>query len=223
MQIVLIRHAHSKANERGVLSGRLPGIALSERGIEQSERLISRLGSIKIRSLHVSPLQRCNETISPWWNQIGSITNPRVSMVEDNGLIEVDYGNWSGKKLSMLARKRQWQTVQNSPSSMYFPGGEGLAHVQARAMSSIHSALSKKGKGSDVFVSHGDVIKAIVSSVLAMHLDDFQRIVIDPASITVLDFSSNKPRVLLMNDSRSNVQDFLNAPYRAKNLIGGGS
>lgn len=223
MQIVLVRHAHSQANDRGVLSGRLPGVSLSARGIEQSEKLVERLGAIKIRSLHVSPLQRCSETISPWWEKVGSSVNPRVQMLADENLVEVDYGTWSGKKLSTLSRKREWETVQNSPSAMYFPGGEGLAAVQARAMKSIHNVLSNKGKGSDVFVSHGDVIKSIVSSVLAMHLDDFQRIVIDPASITVLDFSSSKPRVLLMNDSRSHLQDFINAPFRARNLIGGGA
>lgn len=223
MQIVLIRHAHSQANERGVLSGRLPGVALSDKGVEQSQRLVSRLGAIKVRSLHVSPLTRCSETISPWWNEVGSVENPKVALVQDSDIVEVDYGNWSGKKLSLLSGKREWKTVQNSPSSMYFPGGEGLAQVQVRAMSAIHKALAKKGKGSDVFVTHGDVIKTIVSSVLAMHLDDFQRIVIDPASVTVLDYSSDKPRVLLMNDSRSDLQSFLNAPFRARNLIGGGA
>lgn len=223
MQIVLIRHAHSKANERGVLSGRLPGVALSDKGVEQSQRLVSRLGAMTIRSLHVSPLARCNETISPWWNEVGSKNNPKVALVEDNDIIEVDYGSWSGKKLAVLSHKREWKIVQSSPSAMYFPQGEGLAQVQVRAMNAIHKALTNKGKGSDVFVTHGDVIKTIVSSVLAMHLDDFQRIVIDPASVTVLDYSSDKPRVLLMNDSRSDLESFLNAPFRARNLLGGGA
>ena len=223
MQIVLIRHAHSQANAQGILSGQLPGIALSPRGIDQSEQLVTRLGAIKIRSLHVSPLQRCRESISPWWEKVGSPTNPKVSLIEDENLIEVDYGQWSGKKLSQLSRKSGWKTVQSTPSAMYFPSGEGLAAVQERAMRSVHQVLAKKGRGSDVFVSHGDVIKSIVASALSMHLDDFQRIVIDPASVTVLDFSSDKPRVLLLNDSRSDLESFLNAPFRARNLTGGGA
>jgi probable phosphoglycerate mutase len=106
---------------------------------------------------------------------------------------------------------------------MYFPKGEGIAQMQSRAMTSVHEAVSTKAKGSAVIVSHGDVIKSIVASALGMHLDEFQRIVIDPASISILDFSTTKPRVLLLNDSKSVVTDLLAAPKRAKNLLGGGS
>jgi probable phosphoglycerate mutase len=106
---------------------------------------------------------------------------------------------------------------------MYFPSGEGIAQMQSRAMTSVHEAVSTKAKGAAVMVSHGDVIKSIVASALGMHLDEFQRIVIDPASISILDFSTTKPRVLLLNDSRSVVTELLVAPKRAKNLLGGGS
>jgi probable phosphoglycerate mutase len=90
-------------------------------------------------------------------------------------------------------------------------------------MTSVHEAVSTKAKGAAVIVSHGDVIKSIVASALGMHLDAFQRIVIDPASISILDFSTTKPRVLLLNDSRSTVTELLVAPKRSKNLLGGGS
>jgi probable phosphoglycerate mutase len=106
---------------------------------------------------------------------------------------------------------------------MYFPNGEGIAQMQARAMTSVHQAVSANGKGTAVIVSHGDVIKSIVASALGMHLDEFQRIIIDPASISILDFSSTKPRTLLLNDSRSVVTELLVTPKRAKNLLGGGS
>jgi probable phosphoglycerate mutase len=106
---------------------------------------------------------------------------------------------------------------------MYFPNGEGIAQMQSRAMKSVHEAVSVKTKGSAVLVSHGDVIKSIVASALGMHLDEFQRIVIDPASISILDYSSTKPRVLLLNDSRSVITELLVAPKRSKNLLGGGS
>ena len=95
--------------------------------------------------------------------------------------------------------------------------------MQSRAMTSVHEAVSTKAKGAAVMVSHGDVIKSIVASALGMHLDEFQRIVIDPASISILDFSTTKPRVLLLNDSRSTVTEQLVAPKRSKNLLGGGS
>jgi probable phosphoglycerate mutase len=106
---------------------------------------------------------------------------------------------------------------------MYFPSGEGIAAMQARAMKSVHDAVSARGKGNAIIVSHGDVIKSIVASALGMHLDEFQRIVIDPASISILDFSTTKPRTILLNDSRSVVTDLLLAPKRSKNLLGGGA
>jgi probable phosphoglycerate mutase len=106
---------------------------------------------------------------------------------------------------------------------MYFPEGEGIAEMQSRAMKSVHQAVSSKAKGSAVIVSHGDVIKAIVASALGMHLDEFQRIIIDPASVSIVDFSSTKPRTLLLNDSRSVVTELLVTPKRTKNLLGGGS
>ena len=116
-----------------------------------------------------------------------------------------------------------WKVVQNNPSAMYFPSGEGLAAMQERAMRAVYASLESKKKGATVLVSHGDVIKSMVASVLGMHLDDFQRIVIDPASVTVIDFSIEKPRLILLNDSRSNLESFINAPYRKRNLLGGGA
>jgi probable phosphoglycerate mutase len=223
MRLVLIRHAHSEANAAGILSGRLPNVHLSEKGIEQSSQLALRLGDFPVSTLRISPMERCFETISPWINSIVLLKNPRFEPVIDEELTEVDYGTWSGKKLAVLSKNRLWKTVQESPSRMYFPRGEGIAQMQARAMNSVHEAVSMKSKGAAVIVSHGDVIKSIVASALGMHLDEFQRIIIDPASISILDFSSTKPRTLLLNDSRAVVTDLLVAPKRAKNLLGGGA
>ena len=221
MQIVLIRHAHSQANARGVLSGRLPNISLSEKGIKQSEQLAARLGAFAISEIRVSPMQRCHETIAPWLNTLPKTT--QKLLLKDENLTEVDYGSWSGKKLSVLSRHKLWKTVQGNPSAMYFPEGEGLAHMQQRAMRAVHEALNSKRSGAAVLVSHGDVIKAIVANALGMHLDDFQRIVIDPASVTILDYSHGQARLTLMNDSRSVLHDVLSAPKRSKNLLGGGA
>ena len=223
MRLVLIRHAHSEANAAGILSGRLPNVHLSEKGLAQSEQLAVRLGNFPVSNLRISPMERCFETISPWINSIVMPNNPRFEPIIDEELTEVDYGLWSGKKLSILSKNKLWKTVQESPSRMYFPKGEGIAQMQSRAMTSVHQAVSSKAKGAAVIVSHGDVIKSIVASALGMHLDEFQRIVIDPASISILDYSTTKPRVLLLNDSRAVVTDLLVAPKRAKNLLGGGS
>ena len=223
MRLVLIRHAHSEANAAGILSGRLPNVHLSEKGIVQSSQLAQRLGDFPVSTLRISPMERCFETISPWINSIVLPKNPRFEPLIDEELTEVDYGTWSGKKLAVLSKNRLWKTVQESPSRMYFPRGEGIAQMQARAMKSVHEAVAMKSKGAAVIVSHGDVIKSIVASALGMHLDEFQRIIIDPASISILDFSSTKPRTLLLNDSRAVVTDLLVAPKRAKNLLGGGA
>ena len=223
MRLVLIRHAHSEANAAGILSGRLPNVHLSEKGNVQAENLAVRLGNFPVSNLRISPMERCFETISPWINSVVLANNPKFEPIIDPELTEVDYGTWSGKKLIALSKNKLWRTVQESPSRMYFPHGEGIAQMQARAMTSVHQAVSAKGKGTAVIVSHGDVIKSIVASALGMHLDEFQRIIIDPASISILDFSSTKPRTLLLNDSRSVITELLVTPKRAKNLLGGGS
>jgi probable phosphoglycerate mutase len=223
MRLVLIRHAHSEANAAGILSGRLPNVHLSEKGVAQSENLAVRLGNFPVSSLRISPMERCFETISPWINSVVLANYPKFQPELDPNLTEVDYGDWSGKKLAMLSKNKLWKIVQESPSRMYFPDGEGIAQMQARAMTSVHEAVSAKGKGSAVIVSHGDVIKSIVASALGMHLDEFQRIVIDPASVSIIDFSTTKPRTLLLNDSRSVVTELLVEPKRSKNLLGGGA
>ena len=223
MRLVLIRHAHSQSNASGVLSGRLPNINLSEKGIKQSQQLSERLGNFAVAQLRVSPMERCFETISPWLNDVVLKNSPDFEPIIDPSLNEVDYGDWSGKKLITLARKKEWRTVQESPSRMYFPGGEGIAQMQSRAMSVVHELAKLPDSKTAVIVSHGDVIKSIVASALGTHLDEFQRIIIDPASVSVLDYSGIKPRVLLLNDTRAVVTDLLQAPKRSRNLLGGGA
>jgi probable phosphoglycerate mutase len=223
MRLVLIRHAHSEANAAGILSGRLPNVHLSEKGVKQSQDLAVRLGNFPVSNLRISPMERCFETISPWLNSTVLPSHPKFEPNIDQELTEVDYGSWSGKKLAALSKDKLWKIVQESPSRMYFPKGEGIAQMQSRAMKSVHEAVSSKSKGSAVLVSHGDVIKSIIASALGMHLDEFQRIVIDPASVSILDYSTTKPRVLLLNDSRSVITELLVAPKRSKNLLGGGA
>ena len=216
--VVLVRHAHSQANAAGILSGRRPNIALSEKGRTQAQELAIRLGELKVKELRVSPLQRCVETIDPW-----ASTRSRIRRIEDHGITEVDYGKWSGRTLRSLSREKLWKIVQESPSRVFFPDGEGMANMQARAIESMHLALSSTGTGAVVMVSHGDVIKALVAANLGMRLDDFQRIIIDPASVTVFDFSSKTPRLLLLNDSHTNIGDLGITSTKKRLLVGGGS
>jgi probable phosphoglycerate mutase len=216
-KIVLIRHAHSSANAAGVLSGRLPDVNLSKTGLEQSARLAERLGRLVISEIRISPMDRCSQTMAPWLKKYGKT----VKVISDHNLIEVDYGKWSGKKLAVLSRAKLWRKVQNQPSAVTFPEGESLAQMQVRAMASVHEFFASDLELA-IMVSHGDVIKAIVASSLGMHLDDFQRIVIDPASITILESSGGTIRLTRLNDSESSISELLQSKSKRGHLLGGG-
>ena len=216
-KIVLIRHAHSTANAAGVLSGQLPNVNLSKSGQEQAERLAERLGKLTIAQVHVSPMDRCSQTLAPWLAKYGK----GVTVTLEPNLVEVDYGKWSGKKLATLSRAKLWRKVQGQPSAVTFPDGESLAQMQVRAMQSVHDFFASDQEMT-IMVSHGDVIKAIVASSMGMHLDDFQRIVIDPASITILESNSGAIRLTRLNDSDSSVSELLQSKSKRGHLLGGG-
>ena len=220
-RILLIRHAHSVANDRGILAGRSNGVVLTEHGKKQAIELSQRLQGINVSSIHISPIERCHLTMAPFLETSAPAKRPKVIVTED--LSEVDYGQWTGKKLSTLYRHKLWKTVQNRPSAMYFPDGEGLASVQVRAMRALHMAAA--APGNQILVSHGDVIKSIVAAVLGTHLDNFQKIVIDPASVTVLDFDGTDFRVITLNSTTALIADLVPAKKKsvAKALLGGGS
>lgn len=220
--VVLIRHAHSLANGSGILAGRTEGVHLSPTGKKQANELARRLGEIPIKSLRSSPLERCEQTISPWLRKISQI-DPKLKVEVDQDLSEVDYGDWTGRKLRALSKESLWKKVQERPSQVVFPQGEGLAAMQERAMRAVQRGLAKRGKGHVILVSHGDVLKSIIAASLNMHLDEFQRIVVDPASISILDYSAPKPRLILMNDSRSRLTPELFLDRRARLLVGGGA
>ena len=220
--VVLIRHAHSVANASGILAGRTQGVTLSPAGRKQALELAKRLGEIPIKSLRSSPLERCEQTISPWLKKIAH-TNPRLTVQVDEDLSEVDYGNWTGRKLRSLSKETLWKSVQEEPSKVVFPEGESIRAMQERAMRAVHRGLDKRGKGHVILVSHGDVLKSIIASALNMHLDEFQRIVIDPASVSILDYSAAKPRLILMNDSRSRLDPQMFVGAQKRLLVGGGS
>lgn len=197
-RIVLLRHAHSVANEKNLLAGRTAGIALSKTGKVQAEELVVRLGATKFDEVAISPLQRCRETIDPWLAAVGA----KSPVVIDESVSEVDYGSWSGKTLATLRRKSQWKVVQDFPSQMIFPEGESLLGMQGRALSGFYRLNAVKGKGPRLLVSHGDIIKSIVAHCLGMHLDQFQRLVIEPASLTIIDTDSGVSRLVRFNDAK---------------------
>jgi broad specificity phosphatase PhoE len=214
-RIVLLRHAHSIANEKNLLAGRTAGITLSKTGKAQALDLVGRLGSTRFDEIAISPLQRCRETIDPWL----SANHAKVHLVVDESISEVDYGSWSGKSLGALQRKAQWKVVQDFPSQMTFPDGESLLQMQQRALSGFYRLNSIKGKGPRLLVSHGDVIKSIVAHCLGMHLDQFQRLVIEPASMTIIDTDSGLSRLVRFNDAKG----FLTSTKSANQSALGGS
>ena len=220
-RLVFIRHAHSTANDAGILSGQLPGISLSKKGKKQAQELVERLGASSFDSIRVSPMQRCEETIAPWINS--RYSRGMKSYQIDESLIEMNYGTWSGRKLSSLSREKMWKEIQERPSTVQFPEGERMKAMQKRALMSISDALEEKKNGTHLFVSHGDVLKALVASLLKMKLDDFQSLVIDPASVTVIDFDGSKSRLLAFNDSHSPIAPMTSMEKSTKALLGGGA
>ena len=226
-RIVLLRHAHSSANAKAILAGRAPGVDLSDRGRKESQDVAKRLKEINFSLIRVSPMERCAQTIEPLLAQLSKGSGAKPIIEVENDLVEVDYGKWTGRKLAILSRDKAWKVVQNNPSAMYFPGGEGLLDVQARAMRAVNNAANTPGRCPKLLVSHGDVIKSIVASVLGAHLDHFQKIVIDPASITVLDFNGVDFRVLTLNSTTAPITAFLKEESSKKKgvsaLLGGGS
>ena len=220
-RIILLRHAHSIANESGILAGQLPGVSLSKKGSQQAIDLVDRIGKVSFDSIRMSPMQRCQETLAPWLESAHS--NGLKRFILDEKLIEMNYGSWSGKKLNSLAKQPLWKMIQKTPSKVEFPQGERMTAMQKRAVASIEEAVLEKSKGTHLFVSHGDVIKAMVASLLKMKLDNFQSLVIDPASITMLEYDGDSARLILFNDNLTHLEGSLSGSRPKKMLLGGGA
>lgn len=196
--VVLLRHARSTANAKGQLAGRMPGVMLDETGAEQAARLVARLADVPIARLVSSPVQRCLLTLQP----LAAARNLTVE-VED-ALAEVDYGDWTGRPLADLGGEPLWRVVQSQPSAAIFPGGEGLAEVAARAVAAVRRLIrTTTGHGALLVCSHGDVIKALLADALGLHLDQFQRISVGPASVSVVRYTEHRTFVELLGESGS--------------------
>jgi probable phosphomutase (TIGR03848 family) len=211
MTVILLRHGRSTSNTAHVLAGRSDGVDLDERGREQAEAVVERLGSLPIRALVSSPLLRCTRTLEPLAAALG------VAPMIDERLSEVDYGQWTGRKLGDLVKEPLWTVVQAQPSAAVFPDGEGLAQVQARAVAAVrdHDRRLADEHGGDVLwlaCTHGDVIKAVVADALGMHMDSFQRIVANPASMSVIRYTPMRPFVLHVNHTGDDLASGLMPP-----------
>ncbi|MEB3370824.1 histidine phosphatase family protein [Saccharopolyspora mangrovi] len=202
--LILLRHARSAANGSGVLAGRTPGVGLDETGRGQAAGLAARLEGVPLSRVVVSPLQRCQETVS------GLVAARGIEPVVEDRLSEVDYGDWTGQKIKDLTGQELWKVVQQHPSAAVFPGGEGLAQVQARAVAAVREHDRQAGD-KDVWLlcSHGDVIKSVLADALGLHLDSFQRIVVDPCSVSVVRYTETRPFVLKINDTGGDVSGLL--------------
>jgi probable phosphomutase (TIGR03848 family) len=213
--VVLTRHGRSGANAAGLLAGRRRGINLDDVGRAQADTVGERLARLPLREIVTSPLARCRDTAATMARFQACPLRPRV----DKRLVECGYGNWTGKSLSELAKDPLWKVVQHHPSSVVFPEGESMVDMQRRAISAIHdwdSAVEAK-HGPDAIwaaVSHADVIKAILADALGMHLDMFQRIVVDPGSVSVIRSTPIRPFVLHQNDQGSDLTYLNSKPKR---------
>lgn len=206
-QIVLLRHAHSSANKKGILSGRSEGVALSSAGEDQARKLIQRLEQVRFSAIRVSPMQRCLETIEPWLD-LQNASMKKITKIEPD-ITEVDFGSWTGKKLSHLRLKKEWKIVQRNPEVMQFPGGESLDQLQRRALKAVSTLASLRGNGPKLMVTHADVIKAILSGLLFSGLKDFQKFIVDPASFSVIDFNKKGSRIVSVNNTHASLKNLL--------------
>lgn len=196
---IFLRHGHSAANASGTLTGQLPGVGLSAQGKRDASALIERIGKNHIDRVHLSPIERCQLTIDPWLRSANSRSLESLQILD--GLSEIDFGDWSGKKLSSLRRQPLWKDVQSRPSIVTFPGGESFRKAQRRAIVSVEGIRSIRGDKTHLIVSHSDTIKLITAHLLGQRLDDFQKLEIAPASFTIFKGDSKRLSMITLNNS----------------------
>jgi probable phosphomutase (TIGR03848 family) len=222
--VLLVRHGRTAANTAGVLAGWTPGIGLDDHGRTQVEALGDRIAGAGVAICRVvsSPLQRCQETAAI----VVAKAADGIPVEADDRLGEARYGAWTGRKLGELAKEELWRAVQDQPSAVRFPDGdeypgESMAQMQARALDAMRSldAEVEKAHGADAVwlaVSHGDVIKAVLADAAGAHLDQFQRIQVDPASVSVVRYTARRPFLLRSNDNGGDLGGLRPPPSKAE-------
>ncbi len=228
--VILARHGRTTANATGVLAGRTKGVGLDDHGVEQARQAGERLARLPLAAIVTSPLERCRQTA----RELNAAQPTRLKVASERGLLECDYGDWTGQEIKMLAKEALWRTVQAHPSAAVFPGGESMAAMAARAVEAVRrwDARIEAEHGPDavwVAVSHGDVIKAVLADALGLHLDAFQRIVVDPASFSVVRYTPLRPFVVASNSTAGDLAH-LKPPARKRRrsvssdaAVGGGA
>jgi probable phosphomutase (TIGR03848 family) len=224
--VILLRHGRTTANTSGVLAGWTPGVLLDETGAAQVRAVGERLAKVPLAAIVSSPLERCRQTAD-------AVAEGRDLEVQtDDRLGEARYGDWTGRTLKELVKEPLWRVVQQHPSAAIFPGpeGEGLAQTQVRAVAAVREWNAKLGPDAVwLACSHGDVIKAILADALGLHLDQFQRIIVDPASVSVVTYTETRPFVVRVNDTGGDVSGLIPPPRRRRRrassdaAVGGGS
>ncbi|MFJ4477595.1 histidine phosphatase family protein [Streptomyces xanthochromogenes] len=199
--LILVRHGRSTANTAGVLAGWTPGVALDERGNAQAAALPARLAGVPLAAVVTSPLQRCRETVQPLLD-----ARPGLPLHPEDLIGECHYGDWSGRKLAELSTEPLMEVVQQHPSNAAFPGGESMRAMQARAVEAVRdwNERIETEHGPDAvyaMCSHGDIIKSVVADALGMHLDLFQRISVEPCSLTVIRYTRLRPYLVRLGDT----------------------
>jgi probable phosphomutase (TIGR03848 family) len=225
--VLLLRHGRTSANAGGVLAGWTPGVELDETGRLQVQSVAERLAKVPLAAVVSSPLDRCLQSAE------AVVTDRALTVQTDERLGEARYGDWTGRPLKELTRDPLWKVVQQHPSAAVFPGpeGEGLAQTQVRAVAAVRTWNAALGPDAVwLACSHGDVIKAILADALGLHLDQFQRIVVDPASISVVTYTETRPFVVRMNDVGGDVSALIPQPRRRRRrqadsdaVVGGGA
>ncbi len=231
--LMLVRHGRTAANASGVLAGWTPGIGLDETGRTQARTLAQRLTGVPFSLAVASPLQRCQETAGELLAvhdvedggraKKGPPRRPRPPLLTDDRLGEAKYGEWTGKPLQELAKLPLWRVVQAHPSAVTFPGegGESMLTMQARAVAAIREydqLVAEKHGDHAVWlaVSHGDVIKSILADALGMHFDQFQRLIVDPCSVSVIRFTPLRPFAVRVNDSGTDLAALVPVPPKKR-------
>ncbi|MFJ4230140.1 histidine phosphatase family protein [Cellulosimicrobium cellulans] len=222
--VLLVRHGRTTANAVGVLAGRSAGVRLDAVGRDQAARTAERVAGVPLARVVTSPLERCRQTAQ------GLLDHQTVmpESVTEQGITECDYGQWQGRALKDLAREPLWSVVQTQPSAAVFPGGESLGAMQSRSVEAVrrHDAEVAARHGDDAVwaaVSHGDVIKSVLADALGMHMDLFQRIVVGPASISIVRYGPHRPEVVAVNTDAGDLSWLRTAAPVGDAPVGGGA
>lgn len=192
--LLLVRHGRTSTTG-SVLPGRTPGLHLTPDGLDQARSVAARISPLKPSTVYASPMERTRETAAPIARAAGLRTRTA------KGLIECDFGDWTGRSLSSLRRRKEWVTVQSSPSVFRFPGGESFAEMSERMWDQLLVLVQRHRGETIVAVSHADPIKAAITMAMGSHLDEFQRVVVSPCSVTALLFGDGAPIVLGVNNT----------------------